>query len=342
MSQSVVVAIDAMGGDSGPDLTVPACLDLLPSIPELSLILVGDRDLIEPRLRDASPAFRKRIDIVHTTQVVEMGEPPADALRKKKDSSMRVAINLVKEGRAGACVSAGNTGALMATARFVLKTLPGIDRPAIISAIPAIGGHTHMLDLGANADCTPNQLFQFAVMGTVVASDIHNIESPRIGLLNIGTEEIKGSDTIKLAGKLLADSELNYIGFVEGSDIMSGRVDVVVTDGFTGNVALKTMEGMSRMLAATTRGEIKRSVLNRFAAVAGWPLIRSLRSTLDPRAYNGASLVGLRGIVIKSHGSADAVAYGNAVRTAIVEIKKGVPTQIGDLLEKQPQRELVD
>ncbi len=342
MSQSVVVAIDTMGGDSGPDLTVPACLDLLPSTPELSLILVGDRDLIEPRLSDASPDFRKRIDIVHTTQVVEMGEPPADALRKKKDSSMRVAINLVKEGRAGACVSAGNTGALMATARFVLKTLPGIDRPAIISAIPAIGGHTHMLDLGANADCTPKQLFQFAVMGTVVASDIHNIESPRIGLLNIGTEEIKGSDTIKLAGKLLADSELNYIGFVEGNDIMSGRVDVVVTDGFTGNVALKTMEGMSRMLAATTRGEIKRSFLNRLAAFAGWPLIRSLRSTLDPRAYNGASLVGLRGIVIKSHGSADAVAYGNAVRTAIVEIKKGVPTQIGDLLEKQPQREQVD
>jgi glycerol-3-phosphate acyltransferase PlsX len=198
-----------------------------------------------------------------------------------------------------------------------------------------------MLDLGANADCTPKQLVQFAVMGTVVAADIHDIASPKVGLLNIGTEEIKGSDSIRLAGKILAQSQLNYIGFVEGSDIMSGRVDVVVTDGFTGNVALKTMEGMSRMLAATTRAEIKNSVLNRIAAVAGWPLIRSLRNKLDPRAYNGASLVGLRGIVIKSHGSADALAYANAIRTAVVEIEKGVPTQIGELLEKQPEMEQV-
>ena len=339
MSKPLVVAIDAMGGDSGPDLTVPACLELLRTLPDVSLILVGVADQIEPRL--AGTSVRDRVEVVAASQVVEMGEPPADALRKKKDSSMRVAINLVKEGRAAACVSAGNTGALMATSRFVLKTLPGIDRPAIISAIPAIGGHTHMLDLGANADCTPKQLVQFAVMGTVVASDIHNIESPKVGLLNIGTEEIKGSDSIKLAGKFLAQSQLNYIGFVEGSDIMSGRVDVVVTDGFTGNVALKTMEGMSRMLAATTRAEIKNSVLNRIAAVAGWPLIRSLKNKLDPRAYNGASLVGLRGIVIKSHGGADALAYGNAIRTAVVEIEKGVPTQIGELLEKQPEMEQV-
>jgi glycerol-3-phosphate acyltransferase PlsX len=337
MSKPLVVAIDAMGGDSGPDLTVPACLKLLRTLPDVSLILVGVADQIEPRLAGAS--VRDRIEVVAATQVVEMGEPPADALRKKKDSSMRVAINLVKEGRAAACVSAGNTGALMATSRFVLKTLPGIDRPAIISAIPAIGGHTHMLDLGANADCTPKQLVQFAVMGTVVAADIHDIASPKVGLLNIGTEEIKGSDSIRLAGKILAQSQLNYIGFVEGSDIMSGRVDVVVTDGFTGNVALKTMEGMSRMLAATTRAEIKNSVLNRIAAVAGWPLIRSLRNKLDPRAYNGASLVGLRGIVIKSHGSADALAYANAIRTAVVEIEKGVPTQIGELLEKLPEME---
>ena len=337
MSKPLVVAIDAMGGDSGPDLTVPACLELLRTLPDVSLILVGAADQIEPRL--AGTSVRDRVEVVAASQVVEMGEPPADALRKKKDSSMRVAINLVKEGRAKACVSAGNTGALMATSRFVLKTLPGIDRPAIISAIPAIGGHTHMLDLGANADCTPKQLVQFAVMGTVVASDIHNIESPRVGLLNIGTEEIKGSDSIKLAGKFLTQSQLNYIGFVEGSDIMSGRVDVVVTDGFTGNVALKTMEGMSRMLAATTRAEIENSVLNRIAAVAGWPLIRSLKKKLDPRAYNGASLVGLRGIVIKSHGSADALAYANAIRTAVVEIEKGVPTQIGELLEQQPEME---
>jgi len=232
-------------------------------------------------------------------------------------------------------ISSGNTGALMATARYVLKTLPGIDRPAIISAIPARGGHTHMLDLGANSHCTPQQLAQFAVMGTVVAGDVHGLASPRVGLLNIGTEEIKGNETIRLSGQLLAKSELNYVGFVEGYDIMSGRVDVVVTDGFTGNIALKTMEGVARMLFETAREEIRASWINRLGALAARPLFRSIRNRVDPRRYNGASLVGLNGIVIKSHGGADTMAFGNAIRTALVEVRKGVPTQIGDLLKRQ-------
>jgi glycerol-3-phosphate acyltransferase PlsX len=330
-----VVAVDAMGGDHGAAVIVPACLELLSSDPVASLLLVGQPEQILPLLSEAPGTVRARTEVVEASQVVAMDDPPGDALRRKKDSSMRVALNLVKDGRAQAVVSAGNTGALMAISRFVLKTLPGIDRPAIISAIPALGGHTHMLDLGANADCTAEQLVQFAVMGTVVASDIHDIEHPTVGLLNIGTEEIKGSDTLRLAGRMLTQSQLRYVGFVEGHDIMSGTVDVVVTDGFTGNVSLKTMEGAVRMLFETTRGELHDSWLGRMAVLAARPLIRSLQARLDPRLYNGASLVGLQGIVIKSHGSADSFAFQNALRTALVEIEKGVPRQIGELLAKQ-------
>ena len=246
MTEPSVIAIDAMGGDKGAGVIVPAVSGLLAEEPSLSVLLVGSEAQLNRLLQDHRPFDRNRIEVVPATQIVAMDESPADAMRKKKDSSMRVALDLVRDGRAHACVSAGNTGALMATARYVLKTLPGIERPAIISAIPAKGGHTHMLDLGANAECTARQLVQFAIMGTVVAADIHDLERPRVGLLNIGTEEIKGNETIRLAGQMLARSHLNYIGFVEGYDIMSGRVDVVVTDGFTGNVSLKTMEGLAR------------------------------------------------------------------------------------------------
>ncbi len=223
----------------------------------------------------------------------------------------------------------------MATARFVLRTLPGIDRPAIISVVPAIGGHTHMLDLGANADCTAAQLFQFAVMGSVVATDIHGIARPKVGLLNIGEEDIKGNELIREAGRLLSDSDLNYIGFVEGDDIFSGDVDVVVTDGFTGNVSLKTMEGVSHMLSAYMRSEFTRNALNKLLGLLASPVLRSLKDRLDPRRYNGASLVGLTGIVIKSHGGADEFAFKNAIGTAMIEIDKGVPTQISELLRNQ-------
>ena len=336
MSKSSVIAIDAMGGDTGPAMTVPASIDVLTRETGLRLALVGRPDDINPLLADAPAAVRERITVLPATEVVGMDERPADALRRKRDSSMRVALEAVKSGEAQACVSAGNTGALMAISRFVLKTLPGIDRPAIISAIPSIGGHTHMLDLGANSTCTPEQLLQFGIMGTVVASDLSDLERPRVGLLNIGTEAIKGSETLRNASALLEDSELNYVGFVEGHDIVSGRVEVVVTDGFTGNVALKTMEGLVRMLSETVRREIGRSWLNRLSGLAATRLFRSLRFKLDPRAHNGASLVGLQGIVIKSHGGADALAFGNAIRTAVVEVEQGVPTQIGELLARQP------
>ncbi len=330
-----VIAVDAMGGDKGAEVSVAGALQALEEIPSLRLKLVGGPEVLLPMLTGQSSAITDRIEVVPASEVVGMDERPRDALRKKKDSSMRVAINLVRNGDADACVSSGNTGALMATARFVLRTLPGIDRPAIISVVPAIGGHTHMLDLGANADCTAAQLFQFAVMGSVVATDIHGIARPKVGLLNIGEEDIKGNELIREAGRLLSDSDLNYIGFVEGDDIFSGDVDVVVTDGFTGNVSLKTMEGVSHMVSAYMRSEFTRNALNKLLGLLASPVLRSLKNRLDPRRYNGASLVGLTGIVIKSHGGADEFAFKNAIGTAMIEIDKGVPTQISELLRNQ-------
>lgn len=323
-----------MSGDHGERATLPAALQFLRSHPEVRLVAVGDQSVLGKGL-DQAPDVQDRVEIVHTTQVVDMDEHPRDALRKKKDSSMRVAINLVQEGRAHACVSSGNTGALMATARFVLKTLPGIDRPAIVSAIPAIGGHTLMLDLGANADCTSQQLFQFAIMGSVIAEEIHGVKRPAVALLNIGQEEIKGNDTVRQAAKLLTDCSLNYIGYVEGNDIFSGHVDVVVTDGFTGNVALKTLEGAAKMLSIYIRDEFSRSWLNKILGIPALPVLRGFRAKLDPRRYNGASLVGLRNIVIKSHGGADAVAFEVALNTAVLEVQKSVPEKISKLLERQ-------
>lgn len=332
MSQPLTIAIDAMGGDSAPAVPVGATLDLLRREPELRAILVGLPDQLEPLVAHRSASLRARVTIEAASQVVAMDEPPGEALRRKRDSSMRVAINLVRDGRATACVSAGNTGALMATAKFVLKMLPGVDRPAIISAIPALGGQTLMLDLGANSVCNARQLCEFAVMGDIVASDLHGLAQPRIGLLNIGTEDIKGSSTLKNAHQWLRASSLNYLGFVEGTDIMSGRVDLVVTDGFTGNVALKTIEGTARMLAQITREEIKRNLFSRAMALGAAPLFRSLAARIDPRRYNGASFVGLQGIVIKSHGGADETAFATAVRTAVLEAQQGVPTRIGNVM----------
>ncbi|MGH8496039.1 MAG: phosphate acyltransferase PlsX [Gammaproteobacteria bacterium] len=336
MHEPVTVALDAMGGDRGPAVSVPAALSMLAQDRQVRLILVGKPEVLEPLLGDARRRHGDRLVLEPAAQVVGMDEHPRDAMRKKKNSSMRVAIDLVRDGRAGACVSAGNTGALMATARFVLRTLPGIDRPAIISAVPSLGGHTHMLDLGASVECTPEQLFQFAVMGAIVATDIHELERPRVGLLNIGAEDIKGNDRIREAARLLTQSSLNYIGFVEGNDIFQGTVDVVVTDGFTGNVSLKTMEGLAHLITAHMRAELSRNWRNRLLGLLSSPVLKSLKSTLDTRRYNGASLVGLNGIVIKSHGGADELAFRNAIRTAVVEIDKGVPRQISRLLNEQP------
>jgi glycerol-3-phosphate acyltransferase PlsX len=261
-----------------------------------------------------------------------MDERPQDAVRRKKNSSMRVAVNLVKQGEAAACVSAGNTGALLATARFVIGMVPGIDRPAIVSAVPAAHGHTVMLDLGANPDCTAEHLVQFAAMGAVIASDLHGVDRPRIGLLNIGEEDIKGTEELRTAHRRLATAPINYVGFVEGNLIFSGDVDVVVTDGFSGNVAVKTMEGLARFIGSVMREEFTAGPLRKLGALAASPALRGLKQRLDPGAYNGASMVGLAGVVIKSHGGADRAAFASAVRVAVVEARKGVPAQVGDLV----------
>lgn len=323
-----------MGGDRGAQVCVPAGIAMVRENQDLRVILVGRRDVIEPYLADAGSSGT-RITVQDASQTVAMDESPADALRKKKDSSLRVAIDLVKARQADACVSAGNTGALMATARFVLKTLPGIDRPAIMVPVPTMHGRTYMLDLGANADCTAEHLFQFAVMGSVVATGIENIEFPRIALLNIGEEEIKGNETVKQAAALLSASHLNYVGFIEADRIPDQKADVVVCDGFTGNVALKSMEGTARLVRHFLREEFGRSVYGRLAGLAARPVLSSLAGKLDPRRYNGASLVGLDGIVIKSHGGADEFAFRQALDTAILEVSKQVPDQIRRLLDEQ-------
>lgn len=330
---SVVIALDAMGGDHGPAVVVPAAMAAVADHPELTLILVGQRDVLERELARQRGAASTRLRVHHASEQVAMDELPSQALRNKKDSSMRVAINLVKEGEAGACVSAGNTGALMATGRFVLKTLPGIDRPAIAAPLPCVNGHVHVLDLGANVESAAEQLVQFAVMGAVLASAVDSIERPRVALLNIGQEEIKGNEPVKEAAKLLARSNLNYVGFVEGDGIYQGLADVVVCDGFVGNVALKSSEGVAKMISAFLREEFQRTPLTRLAGLVCLPVLRALRRRIDPREYNGASLVGLRGIVVKSHGGADEVAFRHAIEVALAEASKKVPERITSGIE---------
>ena len=327
------IALDAMGGDHGPATVVPAAVAALRQHPDLHLILVGKEEALEKALASYNGVRSDRLAIRHASQEVGMNEPPSQALRTKKDSSMRVAIDLVKAGAADACVSAGNTGALVATARFVLKMLPGIERPAICSAMPATRGHSHVLDLGANVDSTPEQLLQFALMGVALTSAVDNKPAPSVALLNVGVEEIKGHDQVKGAAALLVQSNLNYVGFVEGDDIYEGAVDVIVCDGFVGNIALKASEGVARMLMRFARDEFLKTPLSRLAAWVSKPVLRAVMERLDPRQYNGASLLGLRGIVIKSHGGADAISFANAIEEAMLEVKKGVPERISGELQ---------
>ncbi|HEY3486726.1 MAG TPA: phosphate acyltransferase PlsX [Gammaproteobacteria bacterium] len=326
MNAKTIIALDAMSGDRGPEAVVSAAAFTVKEYSNVQLILVGDQAMLETLVNKKSlaPAQRQRLSIQHASQVVTMEDPPAQALRSKKDSSMRVAIDLVKQGKAQACVSAGNTGALMATARFVLKMISGIDRPAICSALPAMQGHTFMMDLGANVDCTSEHLYQFALMGSVLVKALDAVESPRIGLLNIGSEEIKGNDVVKQASQLLANSSLNYIGYVEGNDIFNNKADVVVADGFTGNVALKSAEGLAHMISAYLRSEFKRNPLTLVAGLVSLPVLQSFKRRIDPRRYNGATLLGLQGIVIKSHGSADKLAFANAIKIAMLEVEHNV------------------
>ena len=331
---TLTIAVDACGGDNGYDVSVPAVLGILSKQPDLHILLVGDQSALNREIeRRGQRDFGPRLTVHHASQKVDMDELPSIALRTKKDSSMRVAIDLVKEGRAAACVSAGNTGALMATARYVLKTLPGVDRPAIVAALPTMKGHTHMLDLGANVDTCADHLFQFAVMGSVLTSAVDNVSNPSVGLLNIGSEEIKGNDRVKEAARMLANSNLNYYGFIEGDDIFKGTVDVVVCDGFAGNIALKTSEGVARMLTFYMQREFKRNIFNKLGALMAMPALKAFRDKIDPGRYNGASLVGLQGIVIKSHGGADVMAFEHAVEEAVLEVTKNVPQRISKQLE---------
>jgi glycerol-3-phosphate acyltransferase PlsX len=332
---TVRIAIDCMGGDHGLSVTVPAALDFLKQVDDARLLLVGQKDAIEQALTKSRTVDSTRIEVRHASEVVAMDDPPAAALRSKRDSSMRVAIELVKSGDADACVSAGNTGALMAISRFVLKMQPGIDRPAIATQLPnQTGGTTTMLDLGANVDCEPRHLLQFAVMGAALVTALEGKERPTVGLLNIGEEVIKGNDTVKQAGELLRESTLDFRGNVEGNDIYEGTTDVVVCDGFVGNIALKTSEGLARMLGGFIREEYKRHVFTRLMALLSLPVLMRFRKRLDHRRYNGASLVGLRGVVIKSHGSADAYAFEFALRRAYDAVRNGLVQRIEQALPR--------
>jgi len=336
---TITVAVDCMGGDLGPQVTVPAALDFQRDRSDVELVLVGLGGAIGAELAPRGAAPGPRLRVQHASQAVGMDEPAAQALRFKKDSSMRVAVNQVKSGAAHACVSAGNTGALMAISRFVLKTLPGIDRPAIATVLPNMrGGYTTVLDLGANVDCTPEQLMQFGIMGAMLVAALEHKERPTVGLLNIGVEDIKGNDTVKRAADLLRESGLNFCGNVEGDDIYKGTADVVVCDGFVGNAVLKASEGVAQMVAATLTEEFARNPWRKLAALVSLPVLRAVRNRMDHRRYNGASLLGLRGVVIKSHGSADAYAFGQALRRAEDEVRNDVVQRITRRMAGTPGR----
>ncbi|MEN8212760.1 MAG: phosphate acyltransferase PlsX [Pseudomonadota bacterium] len=329
MPEPVRIALDAMGGDHGVSVIVPAACAYVATDPGVELILVG----LEDAIREQQPQLPERVSIHPASQVVEMSDLPSQALRKKKDSSMRVAIDLVKQGEADACVSAGNTGALMATARFVLKMLPYVDRPAIITALPNISTQTWVLDLGANVDSSEHHLYQFAVMGSEQVAALSGIAKPRVGLLNIGEEEIKGNEQVKKANELLNRSDLNYVGYVEGDNIFDGSVDVVVADGFVGNIALKSSEGVARMIRHFLKQSFKRNLLSKITALLAVPVIKCFAERIDPRRYNGATLLGLNGIVIKSHGGADELSFQNAIGIAKKAVHTNIPSRIAAQVE---------
>ncbi|HIO92699.1 MAG TPA: phosphate acyltransferase PlsX [Leucothrix mucor] len=332
------ISLDAMGGDNGFSVVVEAAIKALEVHKDIELILVGDEAKLKPELKKHKGENISRLRIHHASQAISMDEKPAQALRGKKDSSMRVAINLVKSGDADAVVSAGNTGALMATARFVLKMLPGIDRPALCTAIPNSKSHTHMLDLGANIDSSAEHLYQFALMGSELIIAVDGIDAPRIGLLNIGEEEIKGNEQVKEANDLIKQGNFNYHGFVEGNDIFNGKVDLIVCDGFVGNVALKTSEGLAKMLSTELKAEYTRNIFRKFAALISLPVLKAFMHRFDHRRYNGASLLGLQGIVVKSHGNVDALAFSTAIGIARKEVKAQLHLRIKARLEKLAEK----
>lgn len=337
--KNITVAVDAMGGDYGLDVVVPACVSAAKANPDLKILVVGDHDEIKAGLKKIGAANNRQIFIIHASEVVTMDELPSHALRNKKDSSMRVAINMVKQNQAQACVSAGNTGALMATARFVLKTLPGIDRPAIIASLPTMNGKTRVIDLGANVDSCAEHLFQFAVMGMALIQAVDQILKPKVGLLNIGVEEIKGNDQVKRTAQMLAECPvINYVGYVEGDQIYTGLVDLIVCDGFVGNVALKASEGLAKLMLAVLKESFTYNLIAKISGIFALPSLHHLKKRMDPSRYNGASLIGLNGVVIKSHGSANALAFKHAIEEAVLQAKSNVVdlvrNQITDLLNR--------
>lgn len=339
----VTLAVDAMGGDHGLSVTVPAVARMLSRHDHLNIILVGQPQALAEAMQKHGLQDHARIIVQPAAEVVEMDDSVAVAMRQKKDSSMRVAINQVKEGKAQAAISAGNTGALMAVSRFVLKTLPGVDRPAICTAIPTSTGHCHMLDLGANVDSEPEHLVQFALMGQALVRAVDGIKSPRVALLNIGEEDIKGNEQIKEAAALLRETgDMNYVGFVEGNGIFAGEADVVVCDGFVGNVSLKTMEGVAKMIGNMIREEIAHSWLRKLSGLLALPVIMGLKKRMDPDRYNGASLVGLKGVVVKSHGGTSIEGFISALEVAELEARRNVPALIRDALAPTASPEAAD
>jgi glycerol-3-phosphate acyltransferase PlsX len=338
----LTLALDVMGGDQGPLITIPSAIMAINFLPNLHLILCGDEHIITTELARLNITQQdlvqhKQLSIFPTTEVVEMDEKPAFALRSKKNSSMRKALDLVHEGKAQACVSAGNTGALFSMAHFVLKTLTGVERPALISSLPTHDNdkHVFMLDLGANVFCDSHVLYQFGVMGSVMAAQVDGIKNPRIALLNMGEEAMKGSDHIKQAAlELSANNDINYIGFIEGSDIFSNKADVIVCDGFVGNVALKTCEGVARLVYKKSEVLLRKNFLAKLMATIFKPSLKKLFKSVNPDQYNGASLIGLRGIVVKSHGNANSSAFYSAIMEAVKEVERQVPTKIKNSLER--------
>lgn len=330
---SALIAIDAMGGDFGPHLIVPACIASLVEFPSLHLVLVGQAPVLEELIALHPGVDRARLQVEHASEVIGMDERPTHALRGKPDASMRVMLELVRSGRAKACVSAGNTGALMALSLYVLKPLPGIDRPAMVTAVPTARGVCHLLDLGANVDCSAEQLYQFAVMGSV-AAEAQGVVRPRVALLNVGTENIKGNQQVKLAASLLQQAQgLNYIGFVEGNGLYRGEADVVVCDGFVGNILLKSSEGLVSMISERIEALFNEGFVSRLAGAVALPLLKRLRGELAPARHNGASFLGLQGIVVKSHGAASSEGFQSAIRRAVIEVRENLPQRLHGRLE---------
>lgn len=320
-----------MGGDHGLEVVIPACVRAVRNNSALKLLLVGDQSQVVKHLKKHGASLNSQLSVVHASDVVGMDELPSHALRNKKDSSMRVAINLVKEGAAQACVSAGNTGALMATARVVLKTMPGIDRPAIVAELPTMQGRTRVIDLGANVDSCAEHLFQFAVMGSALIQALDGKVAPKVALLNIGVEEIKGNDQVKRTAHMLAECKLiNYVGYVEGDHFYSGEVDLVVCDGFVGNVALKASEGLAKLMITVLKESFRQNWWAKLVGLMARPALAHLRKRMDPARYNGASMLGLNGIVVKSHGGASEIAFQFAIEEAVLQVKNNVIDLVRD------------